>query len=241
MLNQAEVLRYVKDNMAFPFHTIEWDDEKILQYTDDNTRKEFSYYIPQAQQIMPLNTTLAANKVPGVQNKFYMTEPCGLEIYNVVEVYFSGSEYYVYGHPPLGPMSQGEVADWAFAVESSMTTKQFGTFDYTFEFTHPNILRISPVTSGDVGTVLVEYEREQPSDLSGIPNDLHMDYKKLALADVMIAVGRIRKRYGGGNLRTPFGEIPLESDIHDEGKEIKRDLIEKLERLYIPNIHFDHG
>jgi hypothetical protein len=68
-----------------------------------------------------------------------------------------------------------------------------------------------------------------------------MDYKKLALADVMIAVGRIRKRYGGGNLRTPFGEIPLESDIHDEGKEIKRDLIEKLERLYIPNIHFDHG
>ena len=52
MLNQAEVLRYVKDNMAFPFQTIEWDDDKILEYIDDNTRKEFSYYIPQNNQFV---------------------------------------------------------------------------------------------------------------------------------------------------------------------------------------------
>lgn len=241
MLNQSEVLRYVKDNMAFPFQTIEWDDDKILEFIDDNTRKEFSYYIPQGNQFVALNTELATTKVPGTQNRFYITEPCGLEIYNVVEMYTNGSDYYLHGHPPLGPLSHGEVQDWAFAVEASMTTKQFSSFDYTFEFTHPNIIRISPVTGGGLGTVILEYEREQPSDLSGIPNDLHMDFKKMALADVMIAVGRIRKRYGGGNLRTPFGEIPLESEILEEGKEIKRDLLEKLERLFIPNIHFDHG
>jgi hypothetical protein len=68
-----------------------------------------------------------------------------------------------------------------------------------------------------------------------------MDFKKMALADVMIAIGRIRKRYGGGNLRTPFGEIPLESDILEEGKEMKRELLEKLDRLFIPNVHFEHG
>ncbi len=241
MLNQAEVLRYVKDNMAFPFQTIEWDDEKILQYVDDNTRKEFSYYHPQDNQFLPLNTDLASNIVPGHQNRYYMTEPCGLEIYNVVEMYMNGSEYYVYGHPPLGPMSHGEIQNWAAATEMALTTKQFGTFDYTFEFTHPNIIRISPVTAGTLGTVILEYEREQPSDLSGIRNDLHMYFKKMALADVMIAVGRIRKRYGGGNLKTPFGEIPLESDILEEGKEMKREVLEVLERLYIPNIHFDHG
>lgn len=241
MLNQSEVLRYVKDNLAFPFQTIEWDDEKILQFIDDNTRKEFSYYIPQKNQIVPLNTDLASIKVPGAQNKYYITEPCGLEIYNVVEMYLNGSEYYIHGHPPLGALSHGEIQDWAVAVEMAMTTKQFSTFDYTFEFTHPNIIRISPVTGGGLGVVLLEYEREQPSDLSGIPNDLHMDFKKLALADVMIAIGRIRKRYGNGQLRTPFGEIPLESDILEEGREMKRDELEKLERLFIPNVHFEHG
>jgi len=58
MLNPTEVLRYVKDNLAFPYMTIEWDDDKILEYIDDNTRKEFSYYHPQINQFMPLNTCL---------------------------------------------------------------------------------------------------------------------------------------------------------------------------------------
>lgn len=241
MLSQSEVLRYVKDNLAFPWHMIEWDDDKILEYIDDNTRKEFSYYHPQDNQFVPLNTSLAANKVPGTQNRFYITEPCGLEIYNIVEMYTSSGELYLHGHPPLGPLTHGEIADWAVAVEMAMTTKQFSSFDYTFEFSHPNIIRISPVNSGSIGTVILEYEREQPSDLSGIRNDLHMYFKKMALGDVMMAVGRIRKRYGDGTLRTPFGEIPLGSDIYEEGKEMKRDVMEVLDRLYIPNVHFEHG
>lgn len=241
MLSQAEVLRYVKDGLAFPFQTIEWDDDKILEFIDDNTRKEFSYYHPQDNQFVALNTTLAANIVPGHQNRYYITEPCGLEIYNVVQMYTTAGELYLHGHPPLGPLTHGEVAGWASAVEMSMTTKQFSSFDYTFEFTHPNMIRISPSNSSSIGTVILEYEREQPSDLSGIRNDLHMYFKKMALADVMISIGRIRKRYGGGNLRTPFGEIPLESDILEEGKEMKREVIEVLERLYIPNVHFQHG
>ena len=57
----------------------------------------------------------------------------------------------------------------------------------------------------------------------------------------MMVIGRIRKKYGGGTLRTPFGEIPLDSDVYEEGKELKREVIEVLERLYIPNVRIDHG
>ena len=241
MLSQAEVLRYVKDNLAFPYQHIEWEDDKIIEYVDDNTRKEFSYYHPQDNRFVPLNTDLPANQVPGQTNRFYITEPCGLEIYNIVEMYTGKGELYIHGHPPLGPMTHGEIADWALAVNMAMDTKQFSSFDYTFEFTHPNLIRISPLNSSTLGTVILEYEREQPSDLSGVRNDLHMDFKKLALADIMIAIGRVRKRYGGGNLRTPFGEIPLDSEIYEEGKQLKSEVIEKLERLYIPNVHFEHG
>jgi hypothetical protein len=87
----------------------------------------------------------------------------------------------------------------------------------------------------------VEYERMQADDFREVPNSLQVLFLELCLADVMISLGRIRKRYGGGNLRTPFGEIPLESDIFDEGKTKKSEIIEKLERLFIPNIVIDHG
>ena len=156
-------------------------------------------------------------------------------------MYMSTGDLYLHGHPPLGALSMGELPEWALSVHNSMMVKMFSSFYYTFSFKHPNIIRISPLQSTTLGTVIIEYEREQPCDLSGIPNDLQQYFKKLALADIMLVIGRIRKRYGGGNLRTPFGEIPLESDIYDEGKELKREVIEILERSFIPNVRIDHG
>lgn len=239
MLSQSEVLEYVKDNLGFPFMHLELEDDKIIDYIKKHTRKTFSYYVPQ-KVMTSVNTSSESNKVSGRANEYYITEPNGLEILNVVDIYTTSGDLYMFGHPPLGVFSFGELKEWALSVSNAMTTKMFSSFDYTFEFKHPNILRISPVTSG-LGWVAVEYERMQPEDLSGIPNDLQFDFKNLALADIMIVIGRIRKRYGGGSLRTPFGEIPLESDIFDEGKELKRETIEKLERLFIPNVRIDHG
>jgi len=239
MLTQSEVLNYIKTNLAWPFMHLELEDQKIIEYFTTNTLKEFTYYVPQVWKI-GVNLSSPLVKVDGVQNEFYIHDPQGLEILNVVELYTKQSELMIHGHPPLGPMSQGELADWALSVHNSMTTKMFSSFDITFEFRHPNIIRISPTPKENMESVVISYEREQPKDLSGIPNDLHEYYKKLALADIMIVIGRIRKRYGG-NLRTPFGEIPLDDAIFEEGRELKREVIEVLERLYIPNVKISHG
>lgn len=240
MLTQSQVLNFIKDNLGWNFMHLELTDEKIIQYTTDYSLKEFAYYSPQKWKI-GLNLDLDANKVPGVANEFYIYDPQGLEILNVIDFYSTAGDYYLLGHPPLGPMSPGELPEWALSVSNAMMVKMFSSFDYTFEFSHPNIIRISPLPTSSLGIITVEYERQQPPDLSGIPNDLHQYYKNLALADIMIVIGRIRKRYGGGNLRTPFGEIPLDADIYDEGKELKREILEILERLYIPNVRIDYG
>jgi len=240
MLNQTEVLNYVKSNLGWPFMHLELEDDAIIEYFSTNTAQTFSYYIPQKWKT-PLNLELDANKVAGIGNEWYITDPQGLEILNVVDFYSNTGELYLHGHPPLGPLSHGELREWAYQVETAMQTKMFSSFDYTMEFKHPNIIRISPLPSGTLGTITVEYERQQPEDLSGIPNDQKQLFKDLALADIMMVIGRIRKRYGGGNLRTPFGEVPLESDIYDEGKELKREIIEKMERLFVPNVRIDHG
>jgi len=240
MLSLNTVLEYVKDNLGWPFMHLELEDEQITDYIEKHTVKEFSYYSPQVWKV-PVNTDLAANKVPGIPNEFYIFDPQGQEILNVIDFYTNTGDLYLHGHPPLGPLSMGEIPEWALSVHNSMMTKMFSSFDYTFEFKHPNVIRISPLQSTTMGTIIVEYERQQPCDLSGIPNDLQSYFKKLALGDIMLIIGRIRKRYGGGSLRTPFGEVPLESDIYDEGKEMKREVIEMLERLYIPNVRIDHG
>jgi len=240
MLSVNDVLDFVKSNLGFPFMHLELEDADIIDYIQKNTVKEYSYYVPQVMKV-PLNTNLEAAKVPGIGNEFYIWEPQGLEILNVVEIYMSASELFFYGHPPIGPMSMGEIGEWALSVSNSMMVKMFSTYDYTFEFKHPNVVRISPASTTNLGTVIIEYERQQPPDLSGIPNDLQSYFKDLALADIMIVLGRIRKRYGNGNLKSPFGDIPLESEIFDEGKELKSKTIEVLERLYVPNVRLDHG
>jgi hypothetical protein len=240
MLNQTRVLNYIKDNLAFPFMQLELEDDKIVEYFTTNTLREFSYYVPEVKTV-PIDLNLDSTHVPDKQNEYYIFEPQGLEILNVVECYFDQSNWYALGHPPFGAFNHFELREWALQVEMAGQTKMFSSFDYTYEFKHPNIVRVSPAFPTQLRFFTVEYERQQNPDLSGVPNDLQLDFQKLALADIQIVIGRIRKKYGGGNLRTPFGEIPLESEVLDEGKEMKRDIIEKLERLFIPNVRIDHG
>ncbi len=240
MLDDAKILNYVKRNLGFPFMHLEWSDEEILEYVKDVTIRDFSYYVPNVATT-PLNMRLEANRVPGKLNEWYINEPEGREILNVVDLYFDQGELYALGHPPFGVFTHFELRDWALRTEMAMQTKMFSSFDQTFEFKHPNIVRVSPAAFQTPEHATVEYERMQSTDFSEINNDLHIYFLQYALADVMIALGRIRKRYGGGTLRTPFGEIPLESDIFDEGKEKKREVEEKLERLFIPNVKIDHG
>jgi|WetSurSiteA1Bulk_404760.scaffolds.fasta_scaffold00070_34 hypothetical protein len=239
MLNDSRVLGYVKHNLGFPFMHLELEDEQILEYIKLYSLREFSYYVPDVKT-MSLNVQLEANKVPGKGNEFYLNEPDGREIINVSNIYFDQSDLYALGHPPFGAFTMGELPEWALAVNNAMTTKMFSSYDKTFEFKHPNIVRISPMNF-QMKFVTVEYERIQSEDFSEVPNDIQVLFEELALADIMIVLGRIRKKYAGGNLKTPFGEIPLESDIFEEGQTKKREVVEKLERLFIPNVRIVHG
>lgn len=240
MLNPSIVLNHVKRQLGYPIMKIEMSDEQILELLHEESIREWSYYSPNVNKLS-LNVTIETIKVPGRSNEFYLDEPEGREILNVKNLYLDQSELFALGHPPLGIFNEFELRGWALQTHQAMTTKMFSSWDTTFEFTHPNVLRISPLPHNSQRIVTVEYERMSREDFGDIPNDIHRLFLDLCTADVMIVIGRARKKYGSGNLRTPFGEIPLEAEIHDEGKELKREVIEKLERLFTPNILIDHG
>lgn len=239
MLNENRVLTFIKTEIGFPYVHLEMDDAAIMHHVKEFSLREFSYYIPEVAWI-GMDTTLPANKVPLKANEWYINDPQGREILNVVDIYFSLGNLLLHGHPPLGPLTHGELREWALSVATSMDVKMFSSFDYTFQFKHPNIVRISPLQGGEK-FVTIEYERMQSDDFSGIPNEQQLLFCNFALADIMIVLGRIRKKYAGGTLRTPFGEIPIEMDILEEGKEKKRETIEKLTMGPLLNVVVDFG
>jgi len=238
VLNEYRVLSYIKSNLGFPFQFLEKSDEEIVEYVRENTLREWSQYNPQSGMILMLDVTSAHTKVPGKANEFYLEEPQGLEIINVVDVYYNMSDLLIHGHPPLGPLDHFSLRDWALSTQMAVDLKQFSSFDKSFIFRHPNILRISPVFSlGSEKWVAVEYERIQPGDFSGVPNDLQLLFCDFALADIMIMIGRIRKRYT--DLKTPFGDIPISAEIFDEGTAKKKEILDRLITGTLTNIVVD--
>jgi hypothetical protein len=238
MLNESRVLRYIKDNLGFPFQVLEKTDEEIIQYVQEYTIREWSEYIPEPGKILVLDIALDRTKVPGKQNEFYLEEPQGLEIIDVVDVYYNMSDLLIHGHMPIGPLSHGDLAGWALSTQMAVDLKQFSSFDKTFIFRHPNVLRISPVFAvGSEKWVGVEYERMQPKDFSGIPNEFQTLFCEFALADIMIQLGRIRRRYS--DLKTPFGDIPISPEIFDEGSTKKKDILDRLINGTLTNVVLD--
>ncbi len=239
MLNQSRVLDYIKMNLGFPYNPIELTDKEIIDYVKTYTIREFSHHMPMKKTIN-LDLTNPCLKVPNRANEYYLVEPENLEILNVSNVYFSKNSLLFTGHPIMGSFSQSDTPAWALGVETGMQAYLQSDFLKTYEFSHPNILRISPVQFNE-NNCAVEIEVMQREDFSGIENEMQFIFTQLALADVMIMLGMIRRRYSG-NLRTPFGEIPVDAEILNDGKEMKRDIIAKLETSCASlNVVFDVG
>jgi len=238
MLNESRVLYYIKSNLGFPFQFLEKTDTEIMEHCQEFTLREFSEYIPQTGRILVLDVTSEHTKVPGKANEYYLEDPQGLEILNVVDIYFNQADLLIHGHLPLGPLDHFSLREWALSTQMAVDLKQFSSFDKTFEFKHPNVVRISPVF-GIVSEkyVTVEYERIQPKDFSGIPNEFQILFCEFALADMMILLGRIRKRYE--NLSTPFGNIPVSAEIWEEGKEKKKEILDRLITGTLTNVSLD--
>ncbi len=239
MLNHTRVLDYIKQELGFPFMQLELEDNDIVEHFTTYSLREFSRYIPEVKKIN-LNLTSSTYKVPNRQNEYYLADPQNIEILNVVEIYFGGEDYYINGHPYFGPFTHFELREWALQTEMANQLKMFSSFDKTFQFIHPNMVRISPIPD-DANLCTVEYERMQPEDLRGIPNEFQILFCEFSAADIMMRIGRVRQKYSGGSLRTPFGEIPLGAEIFQEGKDKKRELVERMQTLCLPNVVVDHG
>jgi len=235
MLNWNEVLRFVKGRLALPSTFIEKSDDQIKEWVIEETIPAFSKFYPDIEFTgVDVNNP---NYKHVKQNHYYFFDDEQLDIYAIRECYFPGGDLMALGHPIMGPTSFEGMKDWALQVFKSKFVRPFSDMYYTYQFYHPNVVRALGLS---VGQFVVEYEREQPHDLRRIPNVVKQDFKRLALADVQIMIGTLRSHYGGGQLSSPFGEIPLQGDtLKSEGMDMRREILEKLEEQELAQIVID--
>lgn len=236
MLNWTQVLNYIKGRMALPSSFIEKTDAQIKDWVIATAIPSFSQYFPDVEYT-GVNTTVVANQHPTKKNHYFFYDEQDLDIYGIKQCFFGNQENIITGHPIIGPFGFGDLRSWALDVFKAKTVRTFSMFATTYQFFPPNLIRILPEYHGSAA---IEYEREQPHDLSKIPASMKRLFMDLALAEVMIQIGAIRTMYGDGRVSTPFGDVPLNGEaLKNEGTELQARTMDKLVEETLPPVVVD--
>lgn len=235
MLTWNELLDYIKMELCLPNHVLEKTDDELKEYIIAKVFPIFEQYVPDEGKCV-INTR--DPKFIYDKSTFYIFDDQDRDIITIKDVIFDESVEYMFGRNPVGPLSWSGVPEYELSDFMATNTKLFSKYNYTFEFIHPNKVRVSPLYEFD--KLVIMYERKHAEDLSSIPNVYEYHFKELSIAMVMQLLGRIRKRYQ--NIQTPFGEINLSADdLYSEGNERLNNIVEQLKSLNLTNIIFDRG
>lgn len=236
MLNFNQVLQYIKARLSLPNGCIEKTDTEIQDYIINVTLPDFSSYYPDVEwtSVLPSNTNY---QVSGKTNHYRFFDEENLPIFGIKQCYFSDSDDYITGHPPIGAFSFDSMKWWSLSVFKSRFFKPFSNWHRTYRFIPPNTVRVLPEADANF---VVEYEREQPHDLRKIPAALKRIFMDLALADVGILIASVRTLFT--DVTTPFGTIPLKGeDLKSEYLDLRREVIDKLVEHSLPEITIEIG
>ena len=236
MLSWSFIIQRIKDELSLPFQMLEKSDKQIIEYLKSNDLKKFTFYFPQKWRLT-LDCSDPSVQVAGRHSEYYLIDPDGRQIINVVDFIPTIGTHLMNGHPFMDPWAVGQVEEWHLGVYNSNLLAPFSNFKYITEFMAPNMIRISPKYSG---SCTIEYERSHDTELSTINPELEDFFADLCLGMFFMQIGRLRQKYNTTN--TPFGEIPLNGDmLYNDGKEIYDRTIEKFDRLTVPNVVFISG
>lgn len=238
MLSWSFVTQRIEEELSLPFQMLEKSKEQMKDYLRRNALKKFEFYFPQKWRLT-INCSDPTIQVIGRHSEYYLIDPDDRQIKTIIGFYPTIGSYLFNNHPFYGPWStsDAELTEWHLSVFRSGLLQPFSNYAYITEFIPPNMFRITPKYNGKA---TIEYERSHDSELSTIDPELEDFFVDLCQGMFFMMIGRLRQKYT--NTTTPFGEIPLNGDlIYNDGKEIYDRIIEKFDRLTVPNVVFDHG
>jgi hypothetical protein len=217
----SNVIDYIKMNLGANVNRIELSDEQIQEILENHTLPEFSNY----DSLRIYHRMTRHDIVSDYPIRRYQINT-DYRILDVNKKINNSMMDDLIGAVELGTT---DLAD--FLVKRNATDMRLSVSPTeTYRFVAPDILEL--IETGFYNST-IEFVLELGvvhKDVSTISPSLYDQFRSLALGDIMINLGRIRKRFG--QLSTPYGTIDNNADaLIQEGKELKNQVLDTFRML----------
>lgn len=201
MQTWSNLIKYIKARLGVPVNFLELSDEDIIDYIKEHT-------IPELSTVLAKNVLIKVTQDDridtnsGYEYEYAIPLKDDCEIIDVYSVYINENNVplyqLAYTYLYLDPRDLGMQNEMIMSIKSLQTVQEY-------QFYPPNIIRFGTPVRG-MGffaecRCIFKDPREIPADY------YHKFLKRKALADIMLLVASMRKKYDG--LTTPFGQINL--------------------------------
>jgi hypothetical protein len=221
----------VKLNLGAFSTPLEISDEEMAEIIREHTLPVYSKYNP---LIRYYRCTFEENLV--TENPTYIYEIKNfnykiIKINNVIPKASIDDLNQVYSQALAGVNGFGDVTDYLMAM-NILHMQNIAVADHTWRFFPPNRIEIMRTADGFLtfsSDFIAELACVHP-DPTTVNPDLYLYLRDLALADMMIYIGRIRYKFS--SFATPYGQVELPArELIDEGNQLRRETIESLKNL----------
>lgn len=224
----SNLIDYIKLNLGASANAFEFTDEEMVDIICEHTLPFFSKYNPLIRY-------------------YRMTYDENLLTENPTYIYqFKNFNYKIMKINAIAPTSSVEDLNMLYSQALRTNFMDVTEFLMNMNYMHMSNIAVAPhtwrffppdkievVRTTDAVTFSEDFITEVACvhpDPTTVSPDLYVYLRDLALADIMIYIGRIRSKFE--NFTTPFGEVQVASRSWvDEGNQLRRDTIEAMTNI----------
>jgi len=224
----SNLIDYIKLNLGASTNAFEFTDEEMVDIICEHTLPLFSKYVP---LIRYYRMTYAENLL--TENPTYVYQ-------------FKNFKYKIMKINMIAPTSSLEDLNMLYSQALRTNMQDVTDFLMNMNYLHMSNIAVAPhtwrffapdkieiVRTTDALTFSEDFITEVAcvhNDPTTINPDMYLFMRDLALADIMIYIGRIRSKFE--DFTTPFGQVQVASRSWiDEGNQLRRDTIEAMTSL----------
>lgn len=223
MLTATHLLQSIELDLGYKFTNLEITHDEIMQIIISRTLPEFSKYFPYQERIR-INTQ--TDLVPEYKNRYFLdSENEIININRLIGPSKSSPSDIIDGNP--NPLTYGSSN---FLERQLIADLSSATNPITFEYHHPGMIEIAPITSMSSSYIIVANVMH-PAHLGTIPTNMQDYFRQLASLDVKSALYLLRNRFQ--NMQTTFGSIELFVDDLSQAMDKREELVSRMQKSSI--------
>jgi len=224
--NWDNLIEYIKLNLGASVLSIEFSDDDLIKIIKNHVLPEFSRYIPLYRYYL---LTEEENCIQHEPTKIYEIKNFPYKIIKIDEI-ITKPNLLDYNQNISVALYSGDITN-LLGTNYILQSKTLVLADDTWTFIPPN--KIELIKSNNSIWVYDDFIAKLAcihEDPTTVDPDLYPYLRDLALAEIMIYIGRIRTKFQSFN--TPIGQIDMPAqELLQEGQQLKERILEKLDRL----------